>query len=340
MRFEKVQKTATIGALFVLVYTLIAATGDAAAKHIAQEYSAPQLFAFSGGMVALFSFVLGTKGKGLSGLKTKCKGAMAVRSVATVLSAVLYFFAFRELSLAEVFIFIGIMPILAALMTPRVLNEAADRNAWLALGFGFLGVLWLFPEGLSGVTRGHGIAFAASLSGVVSMVMARFIGRQENNPMALLFYPHILMFLVMSLALPFVYKAMPISDLLVAGLYSALLFAGRYFLVRALSMAPAHVVMPIMNFQFLWMVLLGMGIFAESPTLNIYIGASIVILSCTKLVLDAGKPASVKIGAQHRIDAPRSGRLKWPRSKSLSRNRRNLMRSGYRSQIAHRSVPR
>lgn len=333
-------KAASLGALFILIYTILAATSDAAAKHIAQTYAAPQLFAMSGGLVALFSFVAGTKSRGLSGLGTKCVWAMTIRSIATVISAVLFFFAFRHLPLAEIFIFIGIMPILAALMTPWVLNETVDKNAWVLLTLGFIGVIFLFPKGISGITPAHIMAFAACLSGVVSMVMARLIGRSEDNPMALLFYPHALMFIVMGFALPFVYKAMPLTDLLVVTLYSALLFAGRFFLVKALSMAPAHVVMPVMNFQFVWMVLLGYGIYAETPALNVYIGALIVILSCIKLVLDAAKLESPKYRTALRIDAPRSGRLKWPTSKSSSRSRMSLMRSGYRSQIAPRSIPR
>lgn len=340
MKLPNANKAASIGALFMLIFTIIAATGDAAAKHIAQTYSAPQLFALSGGLVALFSFMMGTKATGLAGLRTKCKGAMTIRSVATIVSAAFFFVAFRELPLAEVFIFVGIMPILAALMTPWILNEAADKNAWLLLTLGFIGVICLFPEGISGVTVAHGTAFVACLSGVVSMVMARLIGREEDNPMALLFYPHALMFLVMGFALPFVYKAMPMTDFFVAMLYSGLLFVGRFFLVKALALAPAHVVMPVMNFQFVWMVLLGMGFYAESPALNVYIGASIVILSCTKMVLDAAKPALAVKKDALRIEALRSGRLKWPTSKSSSRSRMNLMRSGYRSQIVPRSVHR
>ena len=51
----------------------------------------------------------------------------------TVVSATLFFYAMRVLPLAEIFLFVGLMPIMAALLTPFVLKEAADARSWMAL---------------------------------------------------------------------------------------------------------------------------------------------------------------------------------------------------------------
>jgi S-adenosylmethionine uptake transporter len=328
------------GSALVLAYTAISAGGDAAAKYIAGDYASPQLFVLSGGVVTIAASAACCRKGQMHKLKTDKPIAMLIRSVMTTVSASLFFYAMRVLSLAEIFLFVGLMPVMAALLTPFVLKEAADTRTWIALIAGFIGVLFLFPEGVSSVKTAHLIAFGASFSGVISMVTARYIGRGKDASMALLFYPHLLTFVVMLAVLPFVYRPMPLFDLGIAALYSGLLFVGRYVLVRALAMAPAHVVLPVMNVQFIWMVILGAGIFAESPTMNVYLGAAIVIMSCVALVVISANNSARPVFDQNKAASVRGGRLKWPRSKNWSHSRTSLSHSDYQSQNAHRSAPR
>ena len=324
------------GAVLVVLYTLVSASSDTAAKYISTDFAAPQLFALSGGLVALISLIgAGRKGN-LSELRSAHPVPIAIRSISTVVSACLFFYAFRELSLAEVFVFVGLMPIMAALLTPTILKERVDARAWVALLAGFVGIICLFPEGIAGITIGHAIAFAACLTGVVSMVMARLVSKTENKPLALLFYPHLLMFVTMAAVLPFVFKPMTSFDLAIAGLYSALLFVGRFILVRALALASTHVVLPIMNVQFIWMVGYGALVFAEIPTINVVLGAAIVIASCLYLVHNANVAEQKKI-PKIPSELATSG---WPRSRNLSRSHRSSWRSGSRSRIVRQSALR
>ena len=340
MKFNIPTGSALFGAGLVLVYTIISSFGDAAVKHLASDYAAPQLFVLSGCVVTLLAF-LGAARKGkMSDLKTSMPGAMFIRSASTVASACLFFYAYRSLSLAEIFVFVGTMPIMAATISPFLLKESVGRGAWIALLAGAAGVLCLFPHGLTSITLGHVIAFGASFTGVISLVMVRYISRFESKPLALLLYPHLTMTLSMLAFLPFVFKSMSLIDFGIALFYSVTLYVGRYILIKAFSVAPTHVVMPVLNVQFLWMVLLGIGLFSETPAFNVYLGAAIVILSCIKLVFDAESATREgKVSAPIRIGM-RSGRDKWPRSKSLSHNRTSSLRSGYRSQIARRSALR
>lgn len=331
---------AIAGSALILAYTAISAGGDAAAKYIAGDYAPPQLFVLSGGIVSLVAFAACCRKGQLHKLKTDRPIAMLVRSVMTVVSATLFFYAMRHLPLAEIFLFVGLMPIMAALITPFVLGESADTRSWMALIAGFVGVLCLFPDGVSSIKPAHLLAFGASFSGVISMVIARHIGRDSDASMALLFYPHLLAFVVMLAVLPFVFRPMPLFDVGIAAFYSVLLFVGRYVLVRALAIAPAHVVLPVMNVQFIWMVILGAGIFAESPTMNVYLGATIVMMSCVALVVMSANTSAQPAFDQSKAASVRGGRLKWPRSKNWSHSRTSLLHSDYQSQNAHRSAPR
>lgn len=280
-----------LGAGLVVVYTAFISSADAITKLIAGGYAAPQLFCLSGLMVMGLSVLADRHPSQRMGLATGCKGAMALRSGATVLAAVSFFYAFRLLPFAEVFLFIGLMPILAGLMSGLILREHVRPAAWAALVAGFTGVLCLFPAGISNVTPGHVCALAAAVFGTFSMVMARYIGRKESNALAQVFYPNMAIFVTMGLALPFVWQPMPVADLIWVGAYALFLFLARWLLVVALRLLAAYAVTPLMNLQFVWMVGLGAVFFGEYPGTNTFLGVAIVMGTGLFLVWDQFAPA-------------------------------------------------
>lgn len=286
-----VRTAAALGAGLVVVYTALISSADAITKLIAGGYAAPQLFCLSGLIVMGLSALADRHPSQRKGLATRCPRAMAVRSGATVLAAASFFYAFKHLPFAEVFLFIGLMPILAGLMSGLILREHVRPAAWAALAAGFVGVLCLFPAGLSSVSLGHGFALAAAVTGTLSMVMARYIGRYESNALAQVFFPNMAIFLAMGAALPFVWRPMPLVDLGWVAAYAGLLFAARWLLVVALRLLAAYAVTPLMNLQFVWMVGLGALAFGEYPAAGTYLGVAIVIGSGLYLVWDQFAPA-------------------------------------------------
>ncbi|MDU9003823.1 DMT family transporter [Sedimentitalea todarodis] len=287
-------RAAAFGAALVVIYTALISSADAITKLIAGGYAAPQLFCLSGLIVVALCALADRHRSQQRGFRTHCPRAMALRAGATVLAAVSFFYAFRHLPFAEVFLFIGLMPILAGLMSGLILGEHVRPAAWAALVAGFVGVMCLFPTGLGSVTVGHGFALAAAVFGTLSMIMARFIGRYESNSLAQVFYPNLAIFGVMALALPFVWQPMPLSDLGLIVAYAALLFGARWLLVVALRLLAAYAVTPLMNLQFVWMVGLGAAFFGEFPAPGTYLGVAIVIGSGLFLVWDQFVPATTR----------------------------------------------
>lgn len=287
-------KAAAFGAILVVIYTALISSADVITKLIAGGYSAPQLFCLSGLIVVALCAMADRHGSQRRGFRTICPRAMAIRSGATVLAAVSFFYAFRYLPFAEVFLFIGLMPILAGLMSGLILGEHVRPAAWAALVAGFIGVMCLFPTGLGSATIGHGFALAAAVFGTLSMIMARLIGRYETNSLAQVLYPNLAIFGVMLLVLPFVWRPMPLADLGLVVAYAALLFGARWLLVVALRLLAAYAVTPLMNLQFVWMVVLGAVFFGEFPAPGTYLGVAIVIGSGLFLVWDQFTPTGAR----------------------------------------------
>ncbi|WP_338548231.1 DMT family transporter [Roseovarius phycicola] len=277
------------------LYSLLITGADAITKGFAQSYSAPQLFAISGGLVALFSLLANRDTCGQRRcMSTQCPRAMTVRVVATVLGTLAFFHAFRLLPFADVFLFIALIPLFTAILSGPVLGEPVRSQTWMALGLGVVGVACVFPEGVHGMGLGHLIALSAVILGSISMVTSRFIGRRDTNLLAQVFYPNLALMGVMALALPFVFKPMSSIDVALAAIYALLLFGARWVLVAALRILPAYVVTPLMNLQFIWMVAIGWAFFAETPAAHTYLGAFIIISAGGWLIWERIRPVADK----------------------------------------------
>jgi len=278
------------GVALTLFYTALIATADGITKLFATAYAAPQLFAVSGGIVAALSLAANRREGRWRGVATRCPRAMALRAGATVLGSVAFFYAFRLLPFAEVFLFIALIPLVAALLSGPVLGETVRPQVWAALGLGTGGVLCLFPAGLGSVGLGHMVAFAAVLLGTVSMLASRYIGQRDDNLLAQVFYPNLALMAAMAFALPFVWQPMGLRDLGWAVAYAVFLFGARWVLVAALRLLPAYVVTPLMHLQFLWMVAIGAVAFGEWPGPGVWLGAAIVVAAGVWLVWDQARP--------------------------------------------------
>lgn len=302
-------RTAAVGAGLTVVYTVLISSADAITKLVAGGYAAPQLYALSGLIVIGLSVLADRHKSQRRGLGTSCPWAMALRSLFTVISAVCFFYAFRYLPFAEVFLFIGLIPILAGLFSGLILREYVRPVAWLALVAGSVGVTFLFPAGVESVSLGHVVALGAAVSGTLSMVLARYIGRHERNALAQVFYPNLALFLSMGVALPFVWTPMPLADLGWVVAYAMLLFMARWLLVVALRLLAAYAVTPLMNLQFVWMVMIGAVAFGEYPGMGTYLGVAIVIGSGLFLVWDQFQQAGSekRAGAKTRAGLRRAG---------------------------------
>lgn len=276
------------------LYTFLISSADAITKLFAASYAAPQLYALSGGLVAVLSVLANRKGGRWRGMRTACPRAMGIRVVSTVAATGAFFYAFALLPFAEVFLFIALVPLLSALLSGPVLGETVRPQIWIALSLGTVGVLCLFPGGFSSVSVGHGLAFVAVVLGTVSMVASRYIGVRDGNILAQVFYPNLALMLVMGAALPFVFVPMAIIDLGWIMLYATCLFGARWVLVAALRALPAYVVTPLMNLQFLWMVLMGFLFFGEVPQAGVYLGAAMIIVAGCWLVWDQNRDSNTK----------------------------------------------
>lgn len=281
-----------LGVGLVLSTTLVSAAADGLTKHLTGSFAPPQLYFFCGLVVAGMSLLMNraTPSIGPTGrLATRFGRLLALRSVLVLVSVVSYYHAFANLPLAEVFVFIGMMPMLAAILSRPLLGEQVAPAAWVALSAGACGILFLFPQGLAGIGWGHLMAATGVMSGTLSLVLMRRMTKAEPNTLAQVFWPHAAMIAVMGAALPLVWQPMGWADTGLVAAYALAVFLARWLMVPALARLKAHVAMMLMNLQFVWMVLIGRLAFDEVPGIGTFVGAACIIGAGCFLVVEQAR---------------------------------------------------
>lgn len=281
------QRVLLAGVALMLAVTVLSTAADAVMKAVAGRYEAPQVL-FIAALAAVALTLAANAGRPRSRvLATGAPVAMALRALTTVLAAVGFFYAFRLLPFAEVFLYIGAMPLIAAALSGLVLDEPVGARVWAVLAVGFTGLLCLYPAQGGGPVSGHAFALLGSLSGTVSIVLSRRIGRTATHPLAQVFYPQALMALAMAAVLPWTARPVAWGDLGLIFGYAALVFAARWLTVVVLRQLPAWLALQLINLQFVWMVLVGGLVFEETTRPLVFVGATLI--AAAGLVLALGE---------------------------------------------------
>ncbi len=277
------------GLNLILIYCVPATGADAIVRTVAQSFAAPQLFFFSGLVVASLSFITLRFGKNQSLLRSVRPRSLALRSALVIISSVFYFIAFRKLPFAEVFVFIALVPIFAAFLSGPILGEQVRPQSWPALLASVVGMLLLHPEGIVVLNSAHLCVILSAFTGAGALVLARHISRDEKNTLLQVFHPNLAICVVMGAVLPFVYKPMDAQDVFLIASYASVFFIARWVLVLVLTKMKAYVATVLMNLQFVALIIAGVVLFSETPTLGLMLGAGVIMTSGAYIVLDAAR---------------------------------------------------
>lgn len=280
----RVRASLSGGILLLLAATIATTLADGVVKDLASRLQAPQVFFLSGALMAGLSVLAAQTGRGLGVvvqgcLRTQRPGLLALRSLATVVAAWGFFYALAQIRLAEVFLFIGLMPLMSAFLSRAILGEGVGPAAWIGMAMGLAGLMMLFPGGVSDISLGHLAGLVGAGAGTVSLVLSRLMARHEANTLVQVFYPNLALAVSALLVLPAFWLPMSLADLALILGYSGLLFLARWGMVLVMRRLPAPVALPLMNIQFVWMVIVGLVFFGERPDALTLSGATLVMLA-------------------------------------------------------------
>lgn len=196
-----------------------------------------------------------------------------------LLGATLCFFgAISWMPLADALALLFISPMVCTLFSPWVLGERVGIWRWAAVAAGFIGALVVMRPGLGVFQPAALLALGAGLChGSYLLATRRLAGR--GNPLITLLFTALVGLIVVSLAMPFVWRPPAAVDWLFMALMGLFAAVGHFLVIRSFDHAPAPLVAPIGYFEIVVATLVGYLGFGDFPDGWTWTGITIIVLS-------------------------------------------------------------
>lgn len=207
------------------------------------------------------------------------------RAMAGMLAMGLWFSALQRLSFPEATAIVYAAPLVMVVFAATILRERVRIYRWSAVLVGLVGVLVILAPQLRGgfnVTEdaaalGAAIALCAAAFMALTSIFVRQLAGTDPT------YTIVLYFLMAGTAVTALTAPTWVvpswTDVGLMVLIGILGGIGQLLLTQAFQHAEASMIAPFEYSSMIWVVSIGYFVFGESPTLNVAIGAAIVIAS-------------------------------------------------------------
>ena len=246
-----------------------------AARIVLDDLSAMQLM-FYRNIIAVAVLLLCLPLIGLQRLKVQQPLTHLIRHSVHFLGQYAWFVAIALIPLAQVFALEFTVPIWAVLFAALLVNEPITRQRLWAVVLGFAGTLVIVRPGLVAVETGTVVMLAGALAFGLVHTLTRKI-TLTDNPMSVMVLMNFLQLPMAGIAFGFdpVWPPTWQWPCLIAIALAAL--SAHYCLARALSLAPANVVIPMDFLRLPLIAVLAWWIFQEPLELWLFVGAGLML---------------------------------------------------------------
>ena len=186
--------------------------------------------------------------------------------------------SFKYLTLADAHSIASLTPVIVVALSAIILRENVNLKTWIAIFFGFLGVLIIMRPGLSIFDPKSLIPLVAAFFLSLYQIVTRKVSENDSSETSL-FYTSILGIILMSFMLPFFWQPMQSFSYFIFLGVGFFFSVGIYFQIIALGYAKASVVQPFHYTLVLWAIILGYIFYNDLPDIPTLIGATVITIS-------------------------------------------------------------
>jgi drug/metabolite transporter (DMT)-like permease len=209
-----------------------------------------------------------------------------------------FVYAVHKLSLAQTYSVFLTAPLLMTALSVPLLGEKVAGMRWLAIAAGLGGVLVILkPWGHGDISvPAAGAAALATICYSLSALTVRKLGL-SNSSMSMVFWYLLMVGIGAGLLAGADWRPVPMSDwgwLVGIGVTGAL---GQMWLTDAFRRAPPSVVAPFEYTSILWAFAIDRIFWAASPSLNLIVGACIVVVSGIVVIVDERRLGQLSLSA-------------------------------------------
>ena len=260
-----------------LAAILLFAAMDTLIKFLTADYPVPQLM-FVRSLVA-FLLVGGYtlwRGGGIAAMRTRRPWGHVWRAFAGLISMGCFFYAFRELPLADVYVLSFAGPLFITALSAPLLGEPVGWRRWAAVVIGFGGVVVMAQPSAGAPLVPVLVGLCAALFYALAALAVRGLSRTETSASIVLYLLLTTTVVSGALTVP-VWTAPTAYALGLMALVGVLGAGAQVLLTQAFRRAPPAVVAPFEYTGMVWASLFGWMVFGDLPTAPVLLGAMVII---------------------------------------------------------------
>ena len=213
--------------------------------------------------IATTAYVLPTRGMAV--WRTRRLGWQLLRGMLLLTSSVLAFTSLRYMPVGEFTAIVMITPLVITMLAATLLKEHVSGLRWALVAGGFAGTLIIIRPGGDSFGWGSLLPLALVASNSWFQVLTSKLAQTED-PLTMHLYTGWSGTLVASLALPFVWAALPHGAVWLALCFMGLMgTVGHFMLILAYYRAPAATLTPYLYTQIGFAMLGGLIVFSHVP---------------------------------------------------------------------------
>lgn len=263
------------GIALMLVGIFFFAANDAMGKFMVATYSVGQVLLVRSiaALVVLSPFI---KREGLAAFTSAPRPWLqVVRAAFATFEVACFYGALTDMALADVMTFYLAGPIYVTAVSPFLLGEKVGWRRWAAVLVGFVGVMIALNPSSGALSPASMIAIAGSLSFSIFMVCTRLV--RGTSGIVLVTTQNVSALVFGAIVAPLSWVALSWSDAALLTLLGVIAMIAFLCINKALSIAPASVVVPYQYTSIFWAITLGYIFFGDIPSVPMLIGAGIII---------------------------------------------------------------
>lgn len=271
------------GILLILCASGLLASHDGVSKHLTHAYPLVMVIWARYAVQSVAMFVLFFPKMRWAIVRTRRPLLQLLRALALLSISVLFIGGLRYIPLGEATAVMFLAPLIVTLLSAVFLQEKISKGQWLAVGVGFLGVLFIVRPGGALFNPAIALPMSASFCFAVYQLITRRLA-STDHAVTSNFLSGLFGTLALTMLLPGQYTlALPKTDwgfILVLGL---LAMTAHMLLTVALKYSSAATLAPFTYMQIIFAGLIGYLVFEHVPDMLSLLG--VLVISCSGLTV-------------------------------------------------------
>ena len=270
--------SARLGIWLMITATFIFSVQDGISRHLAGEYNVLMIVTIRYWFFAAFVIALAKRQSGSvrAAAATPQPWIQGFRGLLLVTEICVMVWAFILLGLVEAHAIFTCYPLLIAALSGPILGEKVGWRRWAAIGVGFIGVLIILRPGFAVFSPSAIVALVSAFMFALYGLLTRYVARRDSA-MTSFFWTGIVGAVAITPLGLWMWEPMRGADWMWMSALCVTGVLGHWVLIKTYEIAEASSVQPFAYLQLVFASSIGLLIFHETLSVNVIIGAALVV---------------------------------------------------------------